>query len=89
MNIDQFNARLRELESMTGSEAGRDLFNEEYEALLHDVKRSSGPRYERFKRMQRLLFQQFMFLFGEWKREMAIEKIIGSGRGDVMAEGMN
>lgn len=87
----QFEAGLRILEAMVGQDATIELFEQGYESLLNEV-RMLPTRFEKLERMQRLLFQQFMFLFGEWRREAAIEKMKESGQHDISSHregGMN
>lgn len=73
MNDDKFEARLRELEAMTGQDMSMDLFNDGYETLLNDVKAMPGPKYKKLERMQKLVYRQFLYLFNEWRRQRAID----------------
>lgn len=88
MNDDHFEVRLRELEAMAGTDAGMDIFNQEYESLLNEIKAMPGPKFEKLKRMQKLVYRQFMFLFGEWRRTKAIDAMQGSGQ-EPIRERMN
>ena len=77
MDIEQFEVRLRELESMIGVELWMDLFSVKYAALLNDVRVLPGAKYRMLERMQRLVYKQFFYLFGEWRREKGINVIQG------------
>jgi hypothetical protein len=88
MDHGEFERRYRELESLRGSVDTMNLFTDAYEGLLNEVKAMPGPKYGKFERMQRLLYQQFMFLFGEWRRAKAIDAIEGPGEETAM-KGMN
>ena len=80
MDMEELEARLRELESMIGVDLWTDLFSSKYAALLNDVRALPGPKYQKLERMQRLIYRQFMFLFGEWRREKGINAIQGEQR---------
>ena len=58
---------LEELEFLAGMTDSADEFNDYYEKLL-DECRANNDRVTVLS-MQRLLFKQFLFLFGEWRRE--------------------
>ena len=88
MNDDQFETRLRELESMTGQGVSMDMFNEAYESLLNEVKVLPGPRFRLVERMAKVLARQTEYMVDEWLRAKAIDKIAGSGSG-VTEKGMN
>ena len=68
MTADQFNGRLKELSAITGSEQSMELFNQEYERLLVDVKadRDAARRYGHAERLKKILLIQAGFLMSGW-----------------------
>jgi len=62
--------QIAELDFLAGDLESMDEFNETYECLLNECK-ATGDK-ETARRMQRILFQQFMFLFAEWRKEEAV-----------------
>jgi hypothetical protein len=74
MNDREFEERLLTLAFLIGEYSAADLFAEEYQALLTDVKASAiePRRYEKIYRMKILLLRQTAYLINEWlkaKRE--------------------
>ena len=65
MTDQQFSDRLLSLIFLVGTDGAEDLFSEEYERLLNDVKVSSGPRYRKFEKMKMVLLQQAGYLLRE------------------------
>lgn len=63
----------RELQTLCGSTATMNLFNEHYEGLLLFINREQKPKYDRLQRMQRLLYRQFLFLFAQWREAKAAD----------------
>jgi hypothetical protein len=68
MKTEEFNTRLKELSIMVGNSQSTELFNQEYESLLNEVKAQPGPRYEMLARMRRLLDHQAQYLMNAWLR---------------------
>jgi len=83
-----FEARLREVESLAGSEISMDVFNESYQSLLLEVQRLPKGKYEKLERMRRLLSRQFLFLLAAWKRAKA-EDATGQPEEITIRTGMN
>jgi len=65
----EFDNRILTLIFLVGTDGAEDQFAEEYEALLGEVKASTGPRFEKFARMKKLLLHQACFLMCEWLKE--------------------
>ena len=68
-----FEKRLREVESMAGSEISMDLFTESYQSLLLEVQRLPKGKYEKLERMRRLIYRQYLYLVACWFREKAAD----------------
>ena len=66
MNEQEFNDKISALTFLIGEDAAVDLFNQEYETLLNDVKALPGPRYAKFARMKKVLLLQAQYLMNEW-----------------------
>ena len=88
MDSDQFESRLRELESLAGSTDTMTLFNASYEALLEEVNGQPGPRYRKLERMQRLVYKQTAWLMNELLRAKAIDAM-GQPEETSIGTGMN
>ena len=58
MERHMFDERFRILESLRGSEAGMELFNDQYENLLRDINGCPRPRYSLLKRLRIIGAQQ-------------------------------
>jgi len=69
MKDDQFESRLRELEAMTGQDVSMELFTQEYESLLNDVKAIQGPRFEKLQRMAKVLARQTEYMMNLYLKE--------------------
>lgn len=80
-----FEKRLREVESLMGSESAMDAFNASYESLLLAVNRVPKAKHEKLERMRRLLHRQFLYLYAQWKRARIVEGVSES----TTFEGMN
>ena len=62
MDANQFKDRMQELAAMTAKDASMDLFTQEYERLLNEVKALPGPRYEMLSKMKMMLMVQSAYL---------------------------
>ena len=69
MEADQFEGRLRELEAMIGQDVTMELFTQEYESLLNDVKSIQGPRFEKLQRMAKILARQTEYMMNLYLKE--------------------
>lgn len=69
MDSDQFKGQLRELEAMIGSDVSMELFNEAYEALLNDVKALPGAKFEKLRRMAKVLARQTEYMMNLYLKE--------------------
>lgn len=83
-----FESRLRELESLAGSESALNLFNEAYQSLLLEVQRLPKEKAEKLETMRRVLYKQFLYLFAQWRRVKAtdpeeLEREIKTTRGEM------
>ena len=65
MDANQFKNRMGELAAMTAKDASMDLFTQEYERLLNEVKALPGPRYEMLSKMKMMLMHQAGYLMSE------------------------
>ena len=68
MKTDEFETRLQELSAMVGSDQSIELFSQEYESLLNEIKVQSDPRYTFVLRMRKLLDRQTQYLLNAWLR---------------------
>lgn len=70
MKTEEFDTKLKELAMMVGSDQTDELFGNEYESLLKEIKKDEATpeRQEMLQRMRRLLDLQAEFLMGEWLR---------------------
>ena len=71
MDTIQFDKRLRELEAMIGQDVTMELFTQEYESLLNDVKAIQGPRFKKFQRMAKVLARQTEYMMNLYLKEKA------------------
>lgn len=70
MNKIQFNERFQLLSLMVGSDQTDELFNQEYELLLNEIKADSdrSRQQEQAKRMRKLIDHQLQFQMNQWLR---------------------
>lgn len=66
MTDKEFEEKLLHLAFLVGEDGAEDAFAEEYEALLYAIKALSGPRYEKFARLKKVLLLQAQYLMNEW-----------------------
>jgi len=69
MDIDQFDARLRELEAMIGQDVTMGMLNEVYQVLLEEVKALPGAKYQKLERMAKVLARQTEYLMNLYLKE--------------------
>ena len=69
MEADQFESRLRELEAMIGQDVTMELFTQEYESLLNDIKSIQGPRFEKLQQMAKVLARQTEYMMNLYLKE--------------------
>jgi hypothetical protein len=67
METEQMNRQIAELEFLSGTLESADEFNLRYERMLRECKVAGDKATAR--KMQKVLFRQFIFLFNEWRRE--------------------
>jgi hypothetical protein len=59
---------LKEIAATVGNVQATELFNQEYEHLLNEVKVAPSPRHWMLVKMRGLLNRQAQFLMKEWLR---------------------
>ena len=75
MKADEFDSRLKELSAMVGNSQSTELFNQEYETLLNDIK-ILPDHYGMALRMRTLLMHQAAYLMNTWLRLNRIQGMI-------------
>lgn len=78
MKTEDFNTRLKELAMMVGSDQTDELFGNEYESLLKEIKADepTPERQEMLQRMRTLLHHQAAFLMSLYLRARRIQGMI-------------
>ena len=78
MKTETFETRLKELAMLVESDQSDELFNQEYETLLNEIKKDEATleRQEMLTRMRTLLNHQAAFLMNLWLRAKRIQGMI-------------
>lgn len=78
MKTEEFNTKLKELAMLVESDQSDELFNQEYETLLNEIKKDepTPERQEMLQRMRTLLHHQAAFLMSLYMRARRIQGMI-------------